>query len=210
MICRVFYIAHGKPSLGARAGIFFKNARERFWKMRGIFLRMRGIFYGRRAVPVRNFLTGGLLWSFSHLRQISSPLEDNCRRNICRVFLDLPCALSIICRRSMFDVCLFLCLPRVTYLPGVMSEAFGKQHVWRVPVFELTANILAHGKLPFSGSALHLSPVYIHYLISIHTRKRCSLWTKQEGNNLLLDKKRLCKHIRRYVLVIVIVPNNGY
>jgi hypothetical protein len=40
----------------------------------------------------------------------------------------------------MFAVCLFLFLPKVTYLPGVMPEAFGKQHV------KSTANILAHGK----------------------------------------------------------------
>jgi hypothetical protein len=52
----------------------------------------------------------------------------------------------------MFAVCLFLFLPKVTYLPGVMPEAFGKQHVCRVPVLQLTANILAHGKLPFSRS----------------------------------------------------------
>jgi hypothetical protein len=59
----------------------------------------------------------------------------------------------------MFAVCLFLFLPKVTYLPGVMPEAFGKQHVCRVPVLQLTANILAHGKLPFSRSECNLLPV---------------------------------------------------
>jgi hypothetical protein len=65
-------------------------------------------------------LIGGLPWSFYRLRQISSPLEDNCRKNICRTFsicrvlfplfaggLCLPCVFSYFCRRLL--ICQALC-----------------------------------------------------------------------------------------------------
>jgi hypothetical protein len=70
-----------------------------------------------------------------------------------------------------------------------MPEAFGKQLVCRVPVFELTANVLAHGKLPFSRSdpsysldaqlCVHLQTYFeqlkelgVHHCLLLH-KKEC-------------------------------------